>query len=380
MSLLPLVGHHDLRARLRNAAFTGRLPQSLLFHGPPGAGKQRLALWLAALVLCDSTEDDERPCGRCRSCRMADGLQHPDIHWFFPLPSPKGASGPAKRRQKLEEARLEALAMLRQNPLEPAVMDPAASIFLPIVEEVRARAVRRPAMSRTAVFVIAGAERLVPQASSPEAANALLKLLEEPPPDTLLFLTSSRPGALLPTIRSRLLAVRVTPLDEATAVAFLEDHAGVGAEEARRLARRSQGSVGRALELAGRADGDPREKATGLLGCALIGSWSDRLRMAASYPSTGGRGTFSAVLGALDEVLRDALSRSAGAGEAAFDPELHSRLPAIRAVEPEALLRSLAHLDHALDAAAGNGNPQAIAAVLLAGMATELQGARGMAE
>ena len=114
-------------------------------------------------------------------------------------------------REKLEEARLEELEARRERPLWISHGDSSASIFLPMVEEIRSRAVRRPAMSRAAVFVIGDAERMVPQASSPEAANAFLKLLEEPPSDTLLFLTSSRPGALLPTIRSRVLEIRVTP-------------------------------------------------------------------------------------------------------------------------------------------------------------------------
>ena len=56
MSLLPIVGHGELQERLRGAAGSGRLPQSLLFRGPPGVGKQRLALWLASLVLCEADE------------------------------------------------------------------------------------------------------------------------------------------------------------------------------------------------------------------------------------------------------------------------------------------------------------------------------------
>ena len=71
---------------------------------------------------------------------------------------------------------------------------------------------KSPAMARRKVFVIGDAERMVPQAANPEAANALLKLLEEPPADTTFILTSSEPGALLPTIRSRVVSVRVAPL------------------------------------------------------------------------------------------------------------------------------------------------------------------------
>jgi DNA polymerase III subunit delta' len=162
MSLPPVCGHADLRRRLRETARDGRLPQSLLLHGPPGVGKERLALWLAAMVLCG--RPDEAPCGRCRSCRLADALQHPDIHWFFPVPSPRGSLTPEKRREKLEEARLAALDELREHPMSGGGRSPDDALFLSVVDEIRARASRRPAMSERAVFVLGDAERMVPQA------------------------------------------------------------------------------------------------------------------------------------------------------------------------------------------------------------------------
>ncbi|MBT8461678.1 MAG: hypothetical protein KJO44_04075, partial [Gemmatimonadetes bacterium] len=343
MSLHPVVGHSELQARLTRAAELGRIPQSLLFRGPPGIGKQRLALWLAALVQCDAPE--ARPCGRCTSCHLADDLQHPDIHWFFPLPSPKKVSGD-RRRQKLEEARIEELGSRRADPLWTSGGNEAASIFLPIVEEIRARAVRRPAMGRSSVFVIGDAERMVPQVSSPEAANAFLKLLEEPPADTLVFLTSSRPGALLPTVRSRVLEVRVTPPSPDAARAFLEEHAGMGADEAAAAARRSEGSIGTVL--AGRATDagpDVRDEAGGLLACAVRGSRADRLRLAAGYPPAGARGAFSGMLDVLERTVRDAASIAAGAPDAVLDEGIADRITEVRSLSPEQLVEAARHVE-----------------------------------
>ena len=68
-------------------------------------------------------------------CRLAADLQHPDVHWFFPLPSPKKVSGD-RRRQQLEEARLEELDARRKDPLWATTGDDSASIFLPMVEEI----------------------------------------------------------------------------------------------------------------------------------------------------------------------------------------------------------------------------------------------------
>ena len=87
MPIIPLYGHDELRARLLPRIVAGTLPQSLLLHGPAGVGKQRLALWMAQALLCTS---DAPPCGKCRECRYALDLTHPDLTWVFPRPRPKG--------------------------------------------------------------------------------------------------------------------------------------------------------------------------------------------------------------------------------------------------------------------------------------------------
>jgi hypothetical protein len=204
-------------------------------------GKQRLALWLAALLQCDEAgapaSGAGEPCGECRSCRLARRLEHPDIHWFFPLPRPKGAGSREKLREKLEEARMEALERRRREPLARVSEEGSTGIYLAAVQEMRDRASRRPAMGPRSIFVVGEAEAMVPQAANPEAANAFLKLLEEPPEDTYVVLTSSRPGALLPTIRSRVLSLPVSPLSDREIIRdFLAEHAGADRDEAERAA------------------------------------------------------------------------------------------------------------------------------------------------
>lgn len=362
MSLPPLAGHEERRERIRLAASTGRFPQSLLLQGPAGVGKQRLALWTGSLLLC-AEEPAAAPCGRCRSCRLAERLEHPDLHWHFPIARPRGAAH--KLREKLEEARLAELARRRENPLEPVPEEGPAGIYLAAVEEVRAQAARRPAMGRRSVFVMGDAEAMVPQAASPEAANAFLKLLEEPPPHVFVILTSSRPGALLPTIRSRSLSLRVPPLRTEEVERFLVAEAGLPEEEAARAARLSQGSIGRALRIATGREAGERELAAAMLGAALSGRQVDALRAAAGLASYGARGEFSSALRALNEMLRDALSASVDRAELAFDPELARRLVPSEGPAPDALLDAMDRVEEARSQAAGNLNPQAIASVLL---------------
>src|SRR5437762_8478225 len=82
-----------------------------------------------------------------------------------------------------------------------------------------------PAIGARKVFIIGGAERMVPQEGADRAANAFLKLLEEPPADTTIIITSSEPGALLPTVRSRVSPIRVAALSDADVKLFLADPA-----------------------------------------------------------------------------------------------------------------------------------------------------------
>ena len=89
MLLVPLFGHAALRDRLLATHARGALPASLLLHGLPGVGKQRLALWLGQAILCQgaaSARPDGGPCGACQTCRYAEQFAHPDLSWFFPRP------------------------------------------------------------------------------------------------------------------------------------------------------------------------------------------------------------------------------------------------------------------------------------------------------
>jgi DNA polymerase III subunit delta' len=377
MNLPRVRGHRDARASLARAVRLGTLPQSILLYGPPGIGKERLGLWLAQRLLCTEPDADE-PCDRCSSCRLALRLEHPDIHWFFPLSRPD-ASSPEKLREKLEDARAAELVVRRANPFAVPSFERPPAHFLASVLSLQRLASSRPAIGRRKVFVVGDAELMVPQESSPEAANALLKLLEEPPADTLLILTATRPGALLPTVLSRVLPVRLRPmsLDE---LAGLLEESGVDAEDARRLARLARGNLGRALRLRGakgaadRPVDEHRRRAKELLDSALSRSHVPRFVAVHSTAPAGARGEFLPLLDALAEWLRDLMALAAGAPDDVLDPETPERLrrAATPRMSPLAVAAAILHVDRARALAEGNVNPQLILADLLRGLQEEL--------
>lgn len=326
-----------------------------------------MALWAAAMLHC---REETRPCGRCRSCRLAARLEHPDIHYHFPMPRPKSASSRKKLRENIESQREERLALLREDPDASPDEDAVTGIYLAAIENIREQAARRPAMGRVAVFVIAEADRMVPQSASPEAANAFLKLLEEPPEFVYLILTSARPAALLPTIRSRTTHVRIPPLSAQRIVRHLERAHGMEKDVASALARAADGSIGRALERASRdeEDGNAGAIADRLLAAALAGDPAARYRAAGEFSAGGARSTMAPVLEALEERLRDLLCVSAGAADLTRDPDAVSGVAGAGVPSVPALLEAIAVLAEAADGTRRNLNPQATVAVLLADM------------
>jgi DNA polymerase III subunit delta' len=356
VGLHPVYGHDELRERLATSMRTGKLPTALLLAGAPGVGKQRLGLWIAAGLLCEQGPGE--PCGACHACRLAANLSHPDLHWFFPIPRPKGDED--RQADEADELLAQAVQARREQPLY-ARPDGMAGIFLPLVRALHRRAQMRPAMGHRKVFVIGEAERLVPQASSPEAANALLKVLEEPPPDTWFILTVAEPGSLLPTIRSRLVQLRVRRLKAAEVARFLAEvpQPPLSAADARKRAEVAGGSIGAALA-EGAENGDAEADARALLDAASHGR-SARLRYALGVKSYGGRGDFTGTLNAAADLLRDRLAE-------------RLRHPAAGAEGPPStgLLEAIREIERAKKLARGNVNPQLIVADLTRRLAERL--------
>lgn len=348
MSLAPIYGHDALRERLGNAAASGRLPQALLFTGPSGTGKQRLALWLAQTLLC--AEGTAEPCSHCAECRLVLELAHPDLHWFVPIPRLK-AGDTAKQVDEARLAVAEALAERReQGHWEPA--DGASGHWLASVRLLQRVVAVTPFRSRRKIVILGDAERLVVQEANLEAANALLKVLEEPPADTVLILTAAEPQALLPTIRSRTVPVRVGRVPDDVLRHYVTRELGGdprGAALERRIVE-ADGRPGRVRPAAGDAAAVKRARA--LLEAAEAGpqAWT---AVALEQAPWGARAGFADTLDALAVTLRDRLAQAA-----ATDDELTLRRT----------LDALARVDAVQDTIGTNVNPQ----LALAELALEL--------
>lgn len=327
MPLLPVFGHDALQGRLRATRARGALPASMLLHGPRGVGKQRLALWIGAMLLCVD-EGDAAPCGACQACAYVAKLQHPDLHWFFPVPRPEG--GDRSPDEVLGDVRA---AM--QERATTGTWGPSSGMEAHFVDTVRAMvrtAGARPAMARRKVLVVGDAERMVVQAGADQAANAFLKLLEEPPADTTIVLTSSEPGQLLPTIRSRVVALRVPRVSDDAVHAFAEStrEAGAGAPVVRGGVARAAGCPGALL--AGADDDAAESRAQSWLAAARGGDAARFVAVLSEKP-VAARGAFADALDALSLRLHAATRERAreGRGDAARVARLQDAVEAAQA-------------------------------------------------
>jgi DNA polymerase III subunit delta' len=282
-----VVGHQRIKTLLASAVSRQSVPPTLLYAGPSGVGKSLMATATAAAVNCLSPVHNVDhlavdACGKCRACdRIGRGV-HVEV-----------------------------------SRLEP---DDMGTIKIDAVRDVLERTGFRPFEGRRRVVIIDQADAL-----GDASQNALLKSLEEPPPSTIFILTTSVPGALLPTVRSRCMRLRFGRLTESEVANVLARDYDLSLKDARATAALADGSVGQALALASTDLAVLRELALQLLRHAGAGaSVAARLQAATTLVSGGGarkersRDEVGLILRMAASMLRDIELLNAGGAQTAL--------------------------------------------------------------
>jgi DNA polymerase-3 subunit delta' len=201
-----LLGHEWAVDMLRSHAARGEVRHAYLFCGPPGVGRRTLALRLVQALNCEKPLEAGKPCFVCRTCSQIEAMRHPDLSVIQAMDEDVPKEGGILRVDQIREVR-------RTLNLKPYQSPYRAALFLRFQE------------------------------ANDNAANALLKTLEEAPPHAVLMLTADTPEQLLPTIVSRCEILRLRPLPiEAVAADLVER--GMDEDRARLLAHISGGRPG----------------------------------------------------------------------------------------------------------------------------------------
>lgn len=200
----PLVGNERLSATVGSMLSSNRIPHALLIEGESGSGKTELALYLCRAAVC---ENEDRPCGICDGCRLQKSGNHPDVTYI----------APEKDRKTISV-----------NQVRDIIT--AASI--------------RPQKSRRRVFVIDPGDSMTPQAQ-----NALLKILEEPPESVVFIITAISKSAMLETVVSRCAVLTVSLPGELSATEYIASSLNRDREEIAEAYKAARGSIGRAINI-----------------------------------------------------------------------------------------------------------------------------------
>lgn len=194
-----IIGHEDAKTYFLKILPRNKLSHSYIFEGPYGIGKNTFALELTKLILCEDKSQD-KPCGTCRSCTMAEAHTHPDIIYIE------------------KDTKVTKIENIRNNMIREMDI--------------------KPYYSEKKIVIVKAADTI-----TAEGQNAMLKTIEEPPPYGIIILVCENVSKLLPTIKSRCITIRFNPLNKKELKAYLDLKAIQGPQKDI-LAKLSWGSIG----------------------------------------------------------------------------------------------------------------------------------------
>ena len=245
MRFCDIIGQETEKRQLRQAVLEGRIPHAQLFAGPAGVGKLALALAYAQYVPCPN-RDEHDSCGTCPTCLQFNKLQHPDLHFVFPII--KGDDGDVcdafadKWRGLLTEQRYfdidDWYRVLGTETKQGMIYEKESGEI----------------MRKLSLKSFSGGYKIMiiwqPEKMNATCANKILKLLEEPPTKTIFLLVSEHPEQLLSTIISRVQEVRIPRLSESDIAAGIQTvYTWLSDQEAKTVAHMANGSYLAALKI-----------------------------------------------------------------------------------------------------------------------------------
>ncbi len=316
-------GNEEVVRRLREMLARDRFPHAVILAGLPGAGKYTLALMLARAMNClnQPSNGDGLPdfCGRCENCRrIAEAL---DLDARF--------AEAVEARESLRDADKRETRVLVQTHPDVLVIPPDPPQMMIKVDQVRHvnETIRfKPVEARRRVFIFAAA------AFMKEAANALLKTLEEPPEFATIFLLARHPGELLPTTRSRSAIFTLNPLPSEDLEQYLgKKRPEWNARQRQLVARLSRGAVGRALSFDLEQYVAARKDALVLLNTAArSGDHSDLFRTTETYRGGAeGKDKTDQLVAAVYSLLQDVMALASGAPELVRNSDIAAELKSL---------------------------------------------------
>ena len=240
-----IIGQDSATSLLRSAVAEGRVPHAQLIGGGEGVGKLSVAIAYARYLCCPN-RNGEDACGVCPSCKKFDKLAHPDLHFAFPIYKKDSSKTPHsddfidRWRQAVAE---NPYMTLNQWMDYIGAENQQGLIYASQSEEIIRKLTLKSSEGGYKVMIIWMAEKM-----NAECSNKLLKMIEEPPAQTVFLLLSENSDLLLPTIQSRVQRLTLRPIEEDVIACALCDRYGLIDADARQIAHASAGNWLQAIE------------------------------------------------------------------------------------------------------------------------------------
>jgi DNA polymerase-3 subunit delta' len=314
-------GNSEVVHRLREALARDRFPHGVILAGPQGAGKYTLALMLARAMNClQPPKTDGLPdfCGVCENCRRIGEAEDLDARFAEAVEAREGLRETDKRETRILVQTHPDVMVVPPDP-------PQMMIKVDQVRQVIQTSHFKPQEARRRIFIFSDS------AFMKEAANALLKVLEEPPEFANIFLLARNPGELLPTIRSRSVTFTLSALPVAEIESYLaKDRPEWNARQRQLAARLSGGAVGRARTLDLEEYVAARKDALALLVTAVRSAdHSELFRTTETYRAGEGKAKTDHLLAAVYGLLKDLLALISGTPELVRNTDIAAELKSL---------------------------------------------------
>ena len=245
MKQTEVIGQEECRNRLRQELTEGKVPHARLITGPAGSGKLALAIAYAQ-ALCCKNRVNGMACGHCPDCVKTAKFMHPDLHFAFPIIKHTGVKEPvcddfiAEWRDLLNETHYfdlqDWLKVMRAENQQPI-------IYVKESEEIIKKLSLKSSQGGYKVVII-----WLPEKMNLDCSNKMLKILEEPPAETVFLLVSEHPELLLPTILSRTQRLQLPPISDEVIEEVLKTSYALQPEDAKHIARFAQGNFLKAMQ------------------------------------------------------------------------------------------------------------------------------------
>lgn len=249
MKFNEVIGQEEIKERLVDMSREGRVPHAIMFCGPRGCGKMALALAFASYLICSSDKDGKDSCGTCHQCAMLRSWSHPDLIFTYPVIKPQGTS--ADHKMVSDDFAREWRGMLAEEPYftmnqwlaKMGAGNQQAMIYVAESEAVIRKLSMKSSQGGYKINIV-----WLPERMREDCANKMLKIIEEPPQQTVFIMVCEEPERLLETIRSRVQRIDIRKIDTPSMEKALVQRRAISTEVAHRTARVADGDWIKATE------------------------------------------------------------------------------------------------------------------------------------